>query len=101
MSTLEKTGFYGSILIIFILLFLMVFSKNGIIDYWAFKNKETVIADLNQKVAQDNKKLENEINSLKTDKNYIKHLAKHEHGMAEEGELIFKNKQEKKVKINE
>ena len=39
-----------------------------------------------------NQKIENEIQSLKTDMDYIKHVAKHEHDMAEEDELIFKDK---------
>ena len=45
-----------------------------------------------------NYQLENEIKSLKTDINYIKHVAKHEHDMAEEDELIFKDKSGSKRK---
>jgi len=45
-----------------------------------------------QTIDQENQKLETEIKSLKTDMDYIKHVAKHEHDMAEEDELIFKDK---------
>ena len=98
MKMVEKTGFYISIFIIIVLLFLIVFSTNGVLDYKLLKGKETVI--LNQVRTADfaNQKLEDEVKSLKTDMNYIKHVAKHEHDMAEEDELIFKDKSDNKRK---
>jgi len=98
MKMVEKAGFYISIFIIIVLLFLIVFSTNGVLDYKLLKGKETVI--LNQVRTADlaNQKLEDEIKSLKTDMNYIKHVAKHEHDMAEEDELIFKDKSDNKRK---
>ncbi|MCK5099294.1 MAG: septum formation initiator family protein [Desulfobacteraceae bacterium] len=92
MTMVEKTGLYVSIFIIVVLLFLIVFSKNGILDYKILKGKETVILNQVRTVDLENQKLEDEVKSLKTDMNYIKHVAKHEHDMAEEDELIFKDK---------
>ncbi len=92
MTIFEKTGLYVSIFIIVVLLFLIVFSKHGILDYKMLKGKETTILGQIQTIDLTNQKLENEIKSLKTDMNYIKHVAKHEHDMAEEDELIFKDK---------
>ena len=94
----EKTGLYVSIFIIVVLLFLIVFSKNGILDYKILKGKETVILNQVRTVDLENQKLEDEVKSLKTDMNYIKHVAKHEHDMAEEDELIFKDKSDNKRK---
>ncbi|MBC2705862.1 septum formation initiator family protein [Desulfobacula sp.] len=98
MKMVEKIGFYISIFIIIVLLFLIVFSTNGVLDYKLLKGKETVI--LNQVRTADlaNQKLEDEVKSLKIDMNYIKHVAKHEHDMAEEDELIFKDKSDNKRK---
>ena len=92
MTMVEKTGLYVSIFIIVVLLFLIVFSKNGILDYKILKGKETVILNQVRTVDLENQKLEDEVKSLKTDMNYIKHVAKHEQDMAEEDELIFKDK---------
>lgn len=93
---IEKTGLYASLCIILVLLCFIVFSKNGVLDYKALKVKETQILDQARMVDLANQKLENEIKSLKTDIDYIKHVAKHEHDMAEEDELIFKDKSDNK-----
>jgi len=92
MTMVEKTGFYISLFIIVILLFFIFFSKNGVLDYKMLKEKERTILRQVQTIDQENQKLETEIKSLTTDMNYIKHVAKHEHDMAEEDELIFKDK---------
>jgi len=92
MTILEKSGFYLSIFIIIALLALIIFSKNGVLDYMALNQNKTVVHDQVDGVDFENQKVENEIISLKTDMSYIKHVAKHEHDMAEEDELIFKDK---------
>jgi cell division protein FtsB len=98
MTVFEKTGIVISLGLILILLGLIVFSQNGILDYKSLKVKETVIQDQTRTIDLANEKLENEIQSLKTDLEYIKHVAKHEHDMAEEDELIFKDKTVEKGK---
>jgi len=92
MTIIEKTGFYLSIFVIIALLALIVFSKNGFLDYRSLELKNVEVQDQIDKVESENQRLEKEIISLKTDMNYIKHLAKHEYDMAEEDELIFKDK---------
>ncbi len=92
MTIIEKIGFYISVFIFVILLFFIFFSENGIFDYRMLKGRERVVLDQIYTIDQENQKLEKEIESLKTDMNYIKHVAKHEHDMAEEDELIFKDK---------
>ena len=96
MTMVEKTGLYVSIFIIVALLFLIVFSKHGVLDYKMLKGKEIAILDQIRTVDLENQKFENEIKRLKTDINYIKHVAKHEHDMAEEDDLIFKDKSDNK-----
>lgn len=99
MTIFERTGFWVSIIIIGVLLFFIIFSKHGVLDYRMLKGKETLVLNQIQRIDSENKMLENEIKSLKTDINYIKHVAKHEHDMAEEDELIFKDKSVTKRKI--
>jgi cell division protein FtsB len=101
MTIFEKTGMVISLGLILVLLCLIFFSQNGILDYKSLKVKETVIQDQTRTLDLANEKLENEIQSLKTDMEYIKHVAKHEHDMAEEDELIFKDKTVQKGKHHE
>ena len=96
MTTVEKIGFYLGIGVALILLGLIFFSTNGVMDYRALKAKEAKVAGQAEKETSENSKIEKEIKSLKQDINYIKHLAKHEHEMAEPDELIFKEKSEGK-----
>jgi cell division protein FtsB len=86
----EKVIIYISIALAFFLIYLIVFSNNGILDYLALKKKQAAIAQKIEHVTAENQVLKNEISSLKTDQEYIKHVAKQEHEMAEHDELIFK-----------
>ena len=92
MKTNKKIGFYLGIGVVLILLGMIFFSTNGITDFQALKQKEHRLSVQAETEARENRKMEKEIKSLKKDIEYIKHLAKHEHEMAEPDELIFKDK---------
>ena len=82
--------FKGGIIILFVLLFLIIFSHNGVVDYYHLsKEKQSVLVD-NQKIEEKNSKLSRQINRLKNDKEYIEHVAKHEFGLAGTDELVFR-----------
>ena len=98
MTVFEKTAFYIGILLTLVLLSLIFFSKNGVMEYGKLKRQEADIAAQTVQAVKENRKIEKEIKSLKHDINYLKHLAKHEHEMAEPGELIFKSMADKKEK---
>ncbi|WP_300458455.1 septum formation initiator family protein [Desulfobacula sp.] len=99
MTRMEKTGLYASLVILLAVLCLIVFSKNGLLDYKVLRGKERAIQDQIRVIDLENQNLENEIQRLKTDMDYIKHVAKHEHDMAESDELIFKDKSARKKEI--
>ena len=92
MTGIEKIGVTLGILLILGLLGMIAFSTNGVMDYERLKERESQVAARAQLEMRHNRKLEKEIKSLKHDIDYIKHLAKHEHEMAEPDELIFKDK---------
>ena len=96
MSKLEKTGFILTGLLIVVILGLIAFSGNGIMDYRKLLQKEKNVLSQIQLVERENQKLEGEINKIKTDAEYLNHLARHEYNMVEEGEFVFKNIQESK-----
>ena len=99
MTIVEKTGLCFSIFLMISLLVLIIFSKNGAVDYTELQKKKIVIQNKVNAVDLRNQKLESEIISLKTDMDYIKHIAKHEYDMALKDELIFKNQSVNKGKL--
>jgi len=96
MTIFEQIFFYVGLVLTLVLLFFIFFSKNGIMEYRELKLQEAMTLAQEAEADRENQKIEKEIRSLKLDINYIKHLAKHEHEMAEPDELIFKDKPERK-----
>ena len=90
MKLIEKTVFFLALGFMVLILFLTVFSENGIKDYNRLKHKKAGALSRIQITKQENTVIENQILRLKQDITYIKHLARHEHGMAGPDELIFK-----------
>jgi cell division protein FtsB len=90
MGMIEKLGFYLTLLLMVLILLLTFFSRNGIKDLHLLTAKQTAVQSQINIARQENKRIEEQILRLKQDIDYIKHLAKHEHGMAESDELIFK-----------
>ncbi len=98
MKILEKSGVFLCIGGILILLSLIVFAKHGILDYRILLQKEGRISVQVNQIENKNKHLEAEIKKFKTDIHYIKHVAKHDYGMTEKDEIIFKDESENKGK---
>lgn len=79
-----------SIISILGLIYLIIFSSHGYRDYKNLKLKEIQVNQEIEVIESENKRLEDEIKSLKSDPEYIKHIAKQEQDMAEDREIIFK-----------
>ena len=95
MTVAEKICFYLGIGVALVLLWMILFSTKGVMDYRDLKDKEARIKAQAALEYRQNRKVEKEINSLKHDMEYIRHIAKHEHGMAAPDEVIFKDKSAK------
>ena len=95
MTVLEKAGIYLSVCLIVILLFFILFGRHGLMDYRKLKMKEQKVIVQSEKITEKNRALIKEVEKLKSDSEYIKHVAKHEYEMAEEDEMIFKNEEAK------
>jgi cell division protein FtsB len=95
MGKVEKFGFYLMLLLMALFLVFIFFSRQGIKDFRALNIKKASVLSQIDIARQENKQIENQIVRLKQDREYIKHLARHEHGMAAPDELIFK--QEKNI----
>ncbi len=70
------------------------FSNHGIQDFRQLKSQKASVSAQIDIVKQENKEIEAQILRLKQDIEYIRHLAKHEQGMAAPDELIFKQKKQ-------
>ena len=92
MGFLERTGIIFSVAVIIILFFLIIFAQNGILDYRKLKIKEIEIQAQTRQVTKENRIIESEVKKLKSDLDYIKHVAKHEYDMTEKDEMVFKVK---------
>ena len=97
MTVFERIAFYLGIFATLVLLGMIFLSENGVTDYGRLAQKEAELAAQAAREDALNRKLAREIRSLKQDLNYIKHLAKHEHEMAEPDELIFKDNAQKET----
>ena len=90
-NTLQtKRGFFiltGIVFIIF--LGIALFSEHGLIDTIRIYREVNILETGIGKITEDNKQLEEEINRLKNDKNYIEELARKNLGMAHENEIIY------------
>jgi cell division protein FtsB len=82
--------FIGGITVLFMLLFLIIFSHDGIVDFYHLSKEKSYIVSDNLKIEKKNLNLIIEINRLKNDKEYIEHVAKHEFGMANLDEFVFR-----------
>jgi len=92
MTQMEKICLYLAMGAMVVLFFMFFFSTKGVVDYRRLEAKRAQLEAQAAVSLQQNTKLEKEILRLKTDIEYIEHLAKHEHEMAAQGELVFKEK---------
>lgn len=95
MTRNEKAIIFFSIGIVLFLIYLIVFSSHGFIDYKNLKSKQRGVTEQIEIIDEKNEKLTSEIKALKSDETYLKHVAKHEHEMAEKEDIIFKLKKRK------
>lgn len=92
MGRIEKIGFYLTLFLMGVFFIYIIFSTPGIKDYRQLSQQNVTVMSQIDVVTQENQQIENQIMRLKQDIEYIRHLAKHEQGMAEPDELIFKLK---------
>jgi cell division protein FtsB len=92
MGRVEKFGLYLTLFLMGLFLVFIFLSTHGIQDFRQLNRKKASVSAQIEIVKQENQRIENQILRLKHDIEYIRHLAKHEQGMAAPDELIFKQK---------
>lgn len=90
MTIQEKIALFFTVMLLLLMLVLIVFSKNGVLDYSRLEKEKAAVLRENQKIKSRNQMLVREIRRLKHDLEYIRHVARHELGMTGEDDVVFK-----------
>ena len=98
MNWKQKILLYLSIPIIFSLLLFIIFDDNGLVDLSALQKERNGLIAKNAKITMDNLSLYREIDRLKHDSIYIEAVVRRELGLIGKNEVIFKLKNEPKVR---
>ena len=85
------------ILIIFISLIWLVFNDAGIIKWYTLKNEQHILTQSINKLYNDEASIEDHINKLTDDFNYIEFIAYSRYKMVKQGEKIFRVKDYKEI----
>lgn len=73
---------------------LILFGQNGYIDYLHLKAQKNALVMENKEAEEDNRELRRQVTRLKSDIDYIEHIARKELGMIADDEIIYKFKQQ-------
>ncbi len=88
LSKSQKTLILGLSLSIMMLV-VAVFSKDGFVTVNEFESELQSLVQLNQKIADDNQKLRQEIEALKTDPYEVEKLAREKLNLVKPGEVVY------------
>ncbi len=84
----QKTLILGLSLSIMMLV-VAVFSKDGFVTVHEFESELQSLVRLNQNIAQENKKLQEEIHGLKTDGYEVESIAREKLNLVKPGEVVY------------
>jgi cell division protein FtsB len=85
----DKKYLYGFAAFMVSLLLLAVFGEKGLVDAYKLRQERDGILAHNAELGEENQRLAEEIDLLKSDKRYIARVARGELGMIGERELIY------------
>lgn len=89
---LQRVLFLSAIVVMVVILFMIVYSENGLKDLlFLSKEVERIEVD-NRELDVRNREIARTIERLKNDMGYIEHLARHELGMVADNEIVFRFK---------
>jgi cell division protein FtsB len=79
-----------AVLLLIGLFFFIIISEHGLADLRYLKKERDRLAEENKRLTRENLSLSVEIDRLKNDLEYIENVARQEHGMIGEDEIILK-----------
>jgi cell division protein FtsB len=81
---------YGVLALIVVLLFLVVFSENGLFDCVRLKNRVKAMDNSMKQLENENIVLKAEIDRLQKDDQYLEEVARKRFGFIREGEKVYR-----------
>ena len=81
---------YGFVALLLSLVFLVVFSENGLVDYVKLKGQVKAIDVSTARLQKENLTLKGEIERLTRDDKYLEELARQRYGFIREGEKVYR-----------
>ncbi len=84
-----KIGRY-ILVILFILGYLILFGRSGIVDNYRLGTKLSALRAGNEELSRENESLRSEVLLLRKDPKYIERLARQELGMVKKGDLVYR-----------
>jgi cell division protein FtsB len=81
---------YGFVALLLSLVFLVVFSENGLVDYVKLKGQLKAIDVSTARLHKENLTLKGEIERLTRDDKYLEELARQRYGFIREGEKVYR-----------
>ncbi len=94
MKTRHKIALAGGGLLMLGLVGLILFGRNGYVDYGRLKTQKTRLVERNKCAEDENALLRRRVKRLETDDAYIEHVARKELGMIAGDEVVYKFKQQ-------
>jgi cell division protein FtsB len=67
----------------------LIFWKNGYLDYYRLRQTEAQILKQNKDLLKVNKELKAKISRLKSDPAYLKYIIRHQMGLTDKNEIMF------------
>lgn len=89
----QRLVFFSTITAMVVILFMIVYSENGVNDWQHLSRDLADIQAKNKDLDLDNRELARTIERLKIDMGYIEHVARHELGMTAKNEVVFRFKE--------
>ena len=94
-SPRQKLFIKAGVLGLFLMLVLILFSDNGIVDLIRIRAERDRVIQKNVKLEQENREYYQEIDRLKHDRKYIESIARKELGLVGKDEIIIQTAEEK------
>lgn len=93
MNTRQSISLGVSVLVLFSLLLFILFSDNGLADFFKLRSDRDRLIQENERLKHENLSLYRTIERLKNDPEYIESIARKELGMIRKDEVILQSKE--------
>jgi cell division protein FtsB len=81
---------YGLLALLMALVFVILFSENGVFDYIKLKRQVAVVDTSIKRLEDENVALKGQIDRIQKDDRYLEDVAREKYGLIGEGEKVYR-----------